>query len=113
VKESGIPREEIFITTKIWPHMLHPDHVELSLDQSLQQLDVEHIDLLLAHWPVSFKSRGREALEKANLMKGASWEDRGMVGSKECPVLEWEFCSERIARQTGMQLTSRHVGVEC
>ena len=52
VKRSGIPREEIFITTKVWStdHGYNPA-IE-SCEKSLKRLDMKYVDLLLIHWPV-------------------------------------------------------------
>ena len=49
IRESGIPREEIFVTTKL-PNQDHAN-VERSFDKSLEQLGLEYIDLYLMHWP--------------------------------------------------------------
>lgn len=54
VKKSGIPREEIFITTKLWNNSHKPEDVEKALDASLSDLETDYIDLFLIHWPVSF-----------------------------------------------------------
>ena len=54
IKESGIPREEIFITTKLWNNAHHPDDVEKQLDASLKDLQVDYLDLYLIHWPSAF-----------------------------------------------------------
>lgn len=54
VTKSGIPREEIFITTKLWNNNHKPEDVEKSLDASLSDLDTAYVDLFLVHWPVSF-----------------------------------------------------------
>lgn len=54
VKKSGIPREEIFITTKLWNNNHKPEDVEKALDASLSDLDTGYVDLFLVHWPVSF-----------------------------------------------------------
>ena len=51
VAQSAVRREDIFITTKIWPeHYAHADFLA-SLEQSLERLDCEYVDLLLLHWP--------------------------------------------------------------
>lgn len=61
IKRSGVPREEIFITTKLWCNAHHPDDVAPALDESLRDLGVEYIDLYLMHYPCSFK-RGPDFL---------------------------------------------------
>jgi alcohol dehydrogenase (NADP+) len=47
IKKSGIPREEIFLTTKLWNHKHHPEDVEAHLTQSLENLGVDYVDLYL------------------------------------------------------------------
>jgi len=51
VKASGVAREELFITTKIWHDQLHKDTVAASVERFLQELETDYIDLLLIHWP--------------------------------------------------------------
>ncbi|KAL4993517.1 NADP-dependent oxidoreductase domain-containing protein [Aspergillus recurvatus] len=63
IKKSGIPRDQIFLTTKIWNNKHHPDDVAQALQDSLNDLDQEYVDLLLIHWPVAFK-RGTEKFPK-------------------------------------------------
>ena len=65
IRESGVDRSEIFVTTKFWPHFAAPEHIQLCLDQSLKNLGLDYVDLLLAHWPVAFKPISKEALETA------------------------------------------------
>ncbi len=51
IRESDVPREDIFLTTKIWMDQLEPENMITSADRSLDRLDMEHVDLLLIHWP--------------------------------------------------------------
>jgi len=59
IKQSGIPRNEIFVTSKLWNNKHHPDDVEQALQLTLDDLGLEYLDLFLMHWPVAFK-RGDE-----------------------------------------------------
>ncbi|KAK1683478.1 hypothetical protein QYE76_044326 [Lolium multiflorum] len=48
-------REEVFVTTKLWCTQCHPHLVLPSLRESLQNLQMEYVDLYLIHWPVCLK----------------------------------------------------------
>ncbi|CAK16160.1 2,5-didehydrogluconate reductase DkgB [Pseudomonas entomophila] len=51
IAESGVPRDELFITTKIWVDNYAADKLVPSLRDSLAKLRTDHVDLLLIHWP--------------------------------------------------------------
>ncbi|MCE0914648.1 2,5-didehydrogluconate reductase DkgB [Pseudomonas sp. NMI760_13] len=51
IAESGVPRDELFITTKIWVDHYAADKLIPSLRESLAKLRTDHVDLLLIHWP--------------------------------------------------------------
>lgn len=51
IAQSGIPREAIYITTKIWTENLSKDALIPSLKASLKKLQTDYIDLTLIHWP--------------------------------------------------------------
>lgn len=50
--KCGIPRKDLFVTTKIWNNAQRLDDVEGSLQRSLDRLSLDYIDLYLIHWPV-------------------------------------------------------------
>jgi 2,5-diketo-D-gluconate reductase B len=51
VRRSGLPREEVFVTTKVSEENLGDGQVILSLERSLDALGLDHVDLALIHWP--------------------------------------------------------------
>ena len=55
LKESGIPREEIFLTTKVWNDEQGYDSTLRAFEASLGKLQEEYVDLYLVHWPVHGK----------------------------------------------------------
>lgn len=64
IKESGIPREEIFITTKLWIQDFSYDGAIQATQRSLERLGVEYIDLMLLHQPMGDYSNAWKGLEK-------------------------------------------------
>ena len=52
IKTSGVAREDIFLTTKVWNDDLRRDNVRAAFEQSLKRLDTDYVDLYLIHWPV-------------------------------------------------------------
>lgn len=51
IAESGVPRRELFVTTKVWTDHLAGDKLVPSLKESLRKLRTEQVDLTLIHWP--------------------------------------------------------------
>ncbi|MDL2214659.1 aldo/keto reductase [Dysgonomonas sp. OttesenSCG-928-M03] len=52
IKNSGIPRNEIFVTTKLWNDDQRSGKVDEAIDASLKKLGLDYVDLYLVHWPV-------------------------------------------------------------
>ncbi len=61
VKASGLPREDIFITTKLWNAHHAYDAALRAFDESLAKLDCGYVDLYLIHWPLPMEGRFTEA----------------------------------------------------
>jgi diketogulonate reductase-like aldo/keto reductase len=51
VRASGVRRQDIFVTTKVWPSHLAPRELERAAKESLARLRLTELDLLLIHWP--------------------------------------------------------------
>lgn len=65
ISESGIPREEIFLTTKIWIDNYGYEKAKASIDESLRKLKTDYVDLFLLHQPFSDYYGAYRALEDA------------------------------------------------
>ncbi|WP_340023398.1 aldo/keto reductase [Paenibacillus sp. FSL K6-1096] len=65
IRESGVAREELFITTKVWNNEQGYDSTLAAFDQSLSRLGLDYADLYLVHWPIRAKYKDTwRALEK-------------------------------------------------
>ena len=51
IRASGVKREDMFVTTKVWTTHFAPNELERSAKESLVKLRMSHVDLLLLHWP--------------------------------------------------------------
>ena len=53
IRNCGIPRERLFITTKVWNDDVRRDRVPEAFEESLQLLGLDYLDLYLVHWPIA------------------------------------------------------------
>lgn len=60
IKDSGVPRSEIFLTSKVWS--VYHDRVEECLDKTLKSLGTDYLDLYLVHWPIRTVQNGTSEL---------------------------------------------------
>lgn len=51
LQHSGVPRADIFLTTKVWVTEFAPKRFRASVEESLRRLQTDYVDLLLLHWP--------------------------------------------------------------
>ena len=77
-RNPSAKRSDIFITTKVWPHLSEPEDIEWSLNNSLEMLGTDYVDCFLVHWPfavektedneVKLDSDGKVSPQKLNLV---------------------------------------------
>ena len=65
VRESGVPREDFFITTKLFPQSYPYDQCKADIDATLERLGLDYVDLLLFHQPYGEYVEGWRAMEEA------------------------------------------------
>ncbi|ORX92648.1 NADP-dependent oxidoreductase domain-containing protein [Clohesyomyces aquaticus] len=94
LKETAIPRSELFITTKLWSSQ--HSQVEPALRKSLQDLHLDYVDLYLMHWPVSLPPNDASAPNFGKEDRTAEMEkllDTGLVkaiGVANCSTINLE-----------------------
>ena len=52
IAACGVPREELFVTTKVWNNAQRIGNIESAFERSLDRLGLDYVDLYLVHWPV-------------------------------------------------------------
>ncbi|GAA5803937.1 NADP-dependent oxidoreductase domain-containing protein [Helicostylum pulchrum] len=60
IKEGDVPREDLFITTKLWQNFHESQHVRPVFERSLKLLQMDYVDLYLIHWPISWEFQSYE-----------------------------------------------------
>ena len=64
IRESKIPRQQIFLTTKLWNDDIRAGRTEEAFNESLAALQTDYIDLYLIHWPAEGFTEAWTAMEK-------------------------------------------------
>ncbi len=72
IRASGVKREDIFLTTKVPPEQAEESAFKATVENSLKQLDVDQVDLLLIHWP-SKTVPIADTIATLNACKDAGW----------------------------------------
>lgn len=63
IRASGIPRSEIFLTTKLWTEDVRAGRTRAAFEESLAQLGTDYVDLYLIHWPAEGFARAWAEME--------------------------------------------------
>ncbi|SCU94196.1 LAME_0F06524g1_1 [Lachancea meyersii CBS 8951] len=82
INESGVPRSEIFVTTKLWSTQHR--NPEAALNASLERMGLDYVDLYLMHWPVALKT---DAIKDGNFLTVPETFD----GKRSVDLDDWDF----------------------
>lgn len=96
IRESGVPRSELFITSKFWPQFGAPENVEKCLDLCLQNMGIDYLDLFLAHWPVVLEATSD--ISNAKAFPAATDADKAIATSADGKaIVDWTHTCQSIA----------------
>lgn len=94
ISRSGIARDNLFLTTKIWIENLRPGDLQASMQKSLEKLRTDHVDLLLIHWPVTDKVSFREQITAMTDVQRKGWTK--LIGVSNFTVAQMREVAEDI-----------------
>ena len=125
LKASGVPREEVFLTSKVWHDHLEPEAMRAALAGSLDRLGSPYLDLYLIHWPAPSMDLGRSlhaldqlreegrvrAVGVSNFPPGMLRRALGVGVPLACVQVEYHLGLSQdrlltVAREAGMVLTA-------
>jgi len=96
LSNGDVERKDLWITSKLWNDSHKPEHVKPALQKTLDDLELEYLDLYLIHWPVAFE-HGTTFPE----------DDSGFIALSDLPVTEtWK--GMEVVRDEGL---TGHIGV--
>lgn len=100
MKKSPVPREDIFLTTKIWRDSLNEKEVYKTFQESLERLKTDYVDLLLVHWP-NLKIPLEETLSAFHTLKEKNKTRHIGVSNFTCDLLKQaqKICPSLITNQ--------------
>ena len=64
--KGAVKRSDLFIQAKLWNTNHRPEHVEIDLDASLKDLQLDYVDSYIIHWPTACPSTGKNATVRTN-----------------------------------------------
>lgn len=94
IARSGVARDNLFLTTKVWIDHVRPGDMQKSVETSLEKLRTDHVDLLLIHWPVTDKASFREQAAALTDVQRKGWTK--LVGVSNFTVAQMREMAEDI-----------------
>ncbi len=97
IRTSGLPRDQLFITTKVSPENLEDKAFKASVERSLKLLAIEQLDLVLIHWPNNSVGVAR-SIASLNAVKQAGWTKHIGISNHPIKLMEeaWAVTKEPI-----------------
>jgi 2,5-diketo-D-gluconate reductase A len=103
IATAGLPREEIFVTTKLWNSEQGFDSTLAAFEGSLEALDLDHIDLYLIHWPVPARDLFMDSWRAFERIRAEG-------GTRSIGVSNFRIADlERLAREAEQQPTVNQI----
>lgn len=104
MKESGVARKDIWLTSKLWNSFHQPNDVEKALDESLANLGTDYLDLYLMHWCVYASLYKKDLLKRSFVIirpvafKKDSKSNEVDSDLTENPYPTWQKLEEMVAK---------------
>lgn len=92
IKDSGVDRKELWITSKLFEFHHRPEYVRAACLDTLKQLDLEYLDMYLVHWPLAFEPEvpADGSLPRSAAMDSASGKKKTDVAQSEDHKATWQ-----------------------
>ena len=87
IKDSGVPREELFITTKLWNDNHTYEEAQEAFAASMERLGLDYLDLYLIHWPNPKPLRENDAWKKRNAEVWRAMEEALLETARMTPAV--------------------------
>lgn len=125
IRDSGLPRDEVFVTTKLWNDDQRRGNQRQALEASLKRLGMEYVDLYLVHWPVRDRiAQSWEALQtlrdagKCRSIGVSNFEPEDLdaidaLGGSRPTVNQVELHPRLQQRAVRQACAARRIAVEC
>lgn len=107
LEEKLVKRDELFVVSKLWNSYHAPEHVELALDRTLDDLGLDYLDLFYIHFPIAFKFVPLEERYPPAFYTGREDEQNKRITTVNVPIIETYRKLEEMVRKGKI----RNIGV--